>query len=107
MWHIGKIHCAENQRSFLSQPKNTAVKLENFKLEISEASQYHKLPLISPGFIQFTSSMGVLGELINRGAYPYVEPNGLIHCKWNSKSTSKQAMEVLVKIDVRFAFTGF
>ena len=51
--------------------------------------------------------MGVLGELINRGAYPYVEPNGLIHCKWNRKSTSKQAMEVLVKIDVRFAFTGF
>ena len=65
------------------------------------------MPLISPGLIQSTSSMGVLGELINRGAYPYVEPNGLIHCKWNRKSTSKQAMEVLVKIDVRFAFTGF
>jgi len=50
---------------------------------------------------------GGLAELINRGAYPHVEPNGLIHCKWNRKSTSKQAMEVLVKIDVCFAFTGF
>ena len=64
------MHCAENQRSFLSQPKNTAVTLQNLKLEISEASQYHKLPLLSPGLIQCKSSMGVLGELINRGAYP-------------------------------------
>ena len=31
--------CAENQRNFLSQPKNTTVKFENFKLEISKTRQ--------------------------------------------------------------------
>ena len=34
-------------------------------------------------------------------------PRELIHCKWNRKSTLKQAMEVLVKIHVGFGFAAF
>ena len=103
------MHCAENQRSFLSQPKNTAVTLENFKLEISEASQYHKLPLILKpwAYTMYIINGGFRRTYKQRGISICRAKWPLIHCKWNRKSTSKQAMEVLVKIDVRFAFTGF
>ena len=50
--------------------------------------------LIIPGYIQCTSSFGVLGGRINGKAY-----------KYNRKSASTQVRAVLIKIC--FAFTGF
>ena len=51
----------------------------------------------------YTSLHGVLGGLINGGAY--MRGGLYTTCNWTRKSASEQAMAVLIKIC--FAFTGF